>query len=204
MIPFIKEKRQVVDYPQDIFDKLIKERIIFIYDTIDDTVASEVISNLILLDQESQEKITLIINSDGGEIAAIFAIYDVMKLIKTPIETICTGSALDESLLLVIAGTKGLRSCTESAFFCLSQLYHDSYTLNDLTNVRISLDQTKENNKRFLTAIAECTSKEVIKSISNSDKKVFMNASQAKKLGLIDNIIKGKTSATPKTRNKKS
>ena len=98
------------DIPIDVYQKLADDRILFITDHINDQIATDIIATLLLKDFESSDqKITLFINSDGGDIRNTLMIYDVMQMISAPIKTVCIGSAMDEAVILLSGGEKGRR-----------------------------------------------------------------------------------------------
>lgn len=177
----------------DVYQKLSQNRLLFIHEEITDSVATDIVAALLSKDDEdSEQKITLLINSEGGDIRSVFMIYDVMNLIKSPIETICSGSAWNESLLLLAAGTPGMRYATQSAVICASQVLYDKIHFSDLTDARILNDLIKYDNKKMLEAFAKATKKPFKQIVSDFNKKTFMTPIQAKKYGLIDNVIKHK------------
>lgn len=179
--------------PVDIYTRLADHRILFIYDTVDDKLASDIAATLLLKDGEDPaSKITLFINSEGGDIRNIFMLYDLMQVVRCPIETICVGSAMNESILLLAAGTKGMRFATQNAAICASQLIQEKYYLGDLVDAASVLDRLKKDNRNLMSALAKLTDKKLTEVMADFDKKRFFTAKQAKTYGLIDAVIGGK------------
>src|SRR5271170_1185233 len=100
----------------DVYQKLAADRILFVCGDISDELATDIIATLLLKDSEdSEKKITLFINSHGGDIRNAYMIYDVMTMIQAPVETVCIGAAIDEALVLLAGGTPGMRFATKHA-----------------------------------------------------------------------------------------
>lgn len=179
------------DIPVDIFSKLSNDRrILFLNDRITDEIATELSATLLLKDMENnEEKISLFINAEGGDIRAILMIYDTIKMLASPLETICCGSAMNEVVLLLAAGTKGMRSATPNAVISPSQLIHDQSYISDLIDAKSAMDRSIRDNKNFMTAFAKATSKKINTVMKDFERKKFLNAKQAKKYGIIDQII---------------
>ena len=177
----------------DIFQKLSGDRILFVIGQIDDKVAADISATLLLRDSESsEEKITMFINSSGGNIRDVLAIYDVMNFIDSPIETVCIGAAMKEAAILLAAGKKGRRMATKHSIICVGQLTNDWIEYSDLTNANISLQQALADNKRMMNIIAKSVGKPLKEVMSDLDRKVFMTSNKALKYGLIDRIVSGK------------
>ena len=172
----------------DVFSRLAEDRILFITDYIDDRVSTDICATLLLMDAENnEEKITLFINSEGGECRSIFAIYDLMELIKSPIETVCIGSAMNEAVLLLAAGTK--RFATKNAVICPSQLVQEKYYQVDLTDAKATSERLQQDNKAFMTALGKKVGKKMSEVMQDFEKKSYLSANQALKYGLIDGVI---------------
>lgn len=193
MNTLVLEETNQGDMVVDVYQRLANDRILFIHDFIDDKLACDVCSTLLLKNSESKkDKITLFINAESGDIRSVFMIYDMMNVIDAPIETVCAGSAWDEALLLLAAGTPGMRYATQNSVVCATQLMYDKMHFSDLTDARIIKDLIKNDNKRMLEAFAKITGKPVAAITKDFSERKFMNPNQAKKYGLIDGIIKNK------------
>lgn len=179
------------EIPVDIYQKMANNRILFICNHIDDKIATDTVAALLLKDNENpREKITIFINSDGGDIRNVFMIYDMMQLIKSPIETICIGSAMDESAIILAAGTPGMRYATKHAAIAVSQLVNQWMSYSDLTDAKKNLDLYVHDNKKMMEIIAKCSNKTFKQTMLDYERRVFMNASQAIKHGIIDKVTK--------------
>lgn len=186
----VLESTENGDVPLDVYQKLANDRILFICSEISDELATDIVATLLLKDSEDPEnKITLFINSDGGDIRNAFMIYDVMSMIQSPIETVCIGSAMDEAAIILAGGTPGLRFATKNSVIAVSQLVHDWYTQSNLTDAKKILDQSMTDNKRMMEIIAKSCKKTVKQVSEDFDRRVFMNANQAVKYGVIDKVI---------------
>ena len=177
----------------DVYQKLANDRILFITDYITDDLASMIVATLLLKDQESStEKITLFINSPGGSIRNIFMIYDVMSFLKSSVETICTGEVLNESFLLLIGGTKGMRMATQHASICVSQLINNWHTHTNMVDGKNLMQQMKNDNDRLLKILSKSTGKSIKQLKTDFDRPMYFNAGKAVKYGLIDKVIPNK------------
>lgn len=186
----VLESTENGDVPLDVYQKLANDRILFICSEISDELATDIVATLLLKDSEDPEnKITLFINSDGGDIRNALMIYDVMSMIQSPIETVCIGSAMDEAAIILAGGTPGLRLATKNSVIAVSQLVHDWYTQSNLTDAKKILDQSMTDNKRMMEIIAKSCKKTVKQVSEDFDRRVFMNANQAVKYGVIDKVI---------------
>ncbi|MCZ2224465.1 MAG: ATP-dependent Clp protease proteolytic subunit [Chitinophagales bacterium] len=177
------------EMPSDIFQKMYAERTIFISDIISDEVASGIVATLLLMDSKSDDKITIFLNSEFSLIQNVMPIYDAMRITRSPKSVICMGSAIGESALILAAGTKGLRFSTPNALIGLTKASFDNPMYSDLTNVKIELDQMKKYNKMYTKELGICCnrSKTIEKDL---EKPLFLNPKEAKKFGVIDDIIK--------------
>lgn len=190
MNTLVMESTERGDVPVDVYQKLADDRILFIYNNITDDLATYIVANLLLKDSEDpNKKITLFINSDGGNIRNALMICDVMNIITAPIETVCIGSAMAEAALILAAGTPGNRFATKNSVIGVSQLNHDWYTQTNLTDALKLLDQFTSDNKRMMEIIAKGSKKPIKTVMEDFDRVVFMNAVQASKYGIIDKVI---------------
>lgn len=190
MNTLVTESTEHGDIPVDIYQKLSNDRILFICNHIDDKLATDIAANLILKDSEdSDKKITLFINSDGGDIRNALMIYDVMSMIQSPIETVCIGSAMDEAAIILAAGTPGMRFTTKHSFIAVSQLVNNWSQYSDLTEAKQSLTQSMNDNKRMMDIFSKAMKKPLKEVMAAFQRRVFMSAPQAVKLGIVDKII---------------
>lgn len=190
------DKGEEISY--DVFGKLIESRILFLHDYITDDIATDIVATLLYLDHDNdKDKISLYLNSEGGEIESVFMIYDMMKMIKSPIETFCIGTAFGETALLLAAGTKGMRFATNSSIVRVNQLSHPYSKYSDMTGAQILLDQTKRENDKFLAAMHDCTGKSLKVLAKATERDNYLSPADAKKFGIIDAVI-GKDDASKK------
>lgn len=173
----------------DIFSKLLQNRVIFIDDLISDRAAMDIVAALFHLDSENNDKITLFINSEGGDIRNIFAIYDAMQIITSPLETFGIGSVMKEAVLLLAAGTKGFRLITRNADVCLSQVTLQYMNYSDLTDTKISHEKTIKDNDNFLKALSKNINKPLKDLKKDTERQLFMTSNEAIKYGLADKIM---------------
>lgn len=190
MNTLILEDTEMGEVPVDVYTKLANDRILFICDQITDELATDIVATLLHLDEEDCEsKITLFINSSGGDIRNVLMICDIIKIINSPVETVCIGEATHEAVLILTSGTPGIRYCTKNAIFSVSQLMHDYMTFTTLSDAKNLLDQSLLDNKKIIEILSKTTKKTKQQIIKDFDRKVFMTANQALKYGLIDEII---------------
>jgi ATP-dependent Clp protease protease subunit len=185
----VLENTEHGDFPVDVYQKLSNDRILFI-NAITDETATDITATLLLKDAEDPgKKITLFINSVGGDIRNVFMIYDMMQMIESPIETVCIGAAMDEAVVLLASGTLGMRFATKNCRIAVSQLVHDWITHANLTDAKKILNLAVTDNKRMMEILAKCTGKTVKQVNTDFDRRVFMSAPQAAKYGIIDKVV---------------
>lgn len=185
------EQTEHGEVPVDVYQKLATERILFLSSELDDNVASDVIATLLLKDSEEPgKKITLFINSHGGDIRNAFMIYDVMTMIQSPIETVCIGAAMDESLIILAGGEPGMRFATPHSIISATQLIHGFHMHTDLPGAVAVFEQEKMDNERLLTILAKTTNKNLSQVKQDFNRRVFFNAVNAMKYGFVDKIVK--------------
>lgn len=190
MNTIVLESTEHGDMPIDVYQKLSNDRILFISSFIDDRLATDIIATLLLKDsEEPDKKITLFVNSPGGDIRNVLMICDMMNMIEAPIETVCVGSAMDEAVIILSSGTPGMRFATKNSVISASQLVHDWMTRADLTDAKKYLELAAIDNKRMMEIIAKTTKKTLKEVMAYFDRRVFMNASQAQKFGFIDKVV---------------
>ena len=190
MNTIVLESTEHGDMPVDVYQKLSNDRILFICDQISDGLATDIVATLLLKDAEdSDKKITLFINSQGGDIRNVMMICDMMNLIESPIETVCIGAATDEACLILASGTPGMRFATKNSVIAASQLVHDWMAQANLTDAKRYLELAMADNKRMMELLAKATGKTVKQVMSDFERRVFMNATQAVKYGLIDKVV---------------
>lgn len=186
----VTETTEHGEMPLDVYQKLANDRILFICDVITDNLATDIIATLLLKDSEdSDKKITLFINSQGGDIRNTLMIVDMMNMLDAPIETVCIGAAMDEAALILASGSPGMRFATKNSRISVSQLVHDWVARVNLTDAKKFLDLAVSDNKRMMEIIAKTTGKTLKQVMDDFERRVFMNASQAVKYNLIDKVV---------------
>lgn len=190
MNTIVTETTEHGEMPVDVYQKLSNDRILFICHEIDDHLASDITATLLLKDSEdSTRKITLFINSQGGDIRNAFMICDMMSMIEAPIETVCIGAAMNEAALILASGTPGSRFATKNAIIAASQLSHDYFSRGNLTDAKKLLDLSLGDNKRMMELLSKTTGKSVKQVTEDFDRQVFMTSQQAVRYGLIDKVV---------------
>jgi ATP-dependent Clp protease, protease subunit len=188
MNTIVLEETEQGDSPVPLYQKLSSDRILFLTEEVTDKVACDLAATLMLKDgEDSEAKITLFINSEGGDVRNIFMLYDLMTMISAPVETICLGSCMNECVLLLAAGTPGMRCATPHSMIGLSPLLQDFMTYADMTGVKTLLNQSIEDSKKFIKELVSCSSEQVEKAL---EAKAFLKPKEAKALGLIDKVVK--------------
>lgn len=186
----VLESTEHGDFPIDVYHKLANDRILFVTEQIDDRVAADVTATLLLKDIEDNEnKITLFLNSHGGDIRNVLMICDTINLIEAPVETVCIGAAMDEAALILASGSPGMRFATKNSVIAAGQLVHDWITRANLTDARKYLELATADNKRMMEIFAKTTGKTLKEIMTQLERRVFMSAPQALKFGLIDKIV---------------
>ena len=188
LVPMVVEKSQFGERAFDIYSRLLKERIIFLGEAIDDHVANLVIAQLLFLEAEDPKKeIKLYINSPGGSVTAALAIYDTMQYVKPDLITVCIGQAASAAAVLLSAGTAGKRMSLPNARMMIHQVMGG--VEGQARDVEI---QTKEmlRIKNQINAILVKHTGQTLKKIENdTDRDFFMIPEEAKIYGLIDKVI---------------
>jgi ATP-dependent Clp protease protease subunit len=191
LIPTVIEKSQFGERAYDIYSRLLNERIIFLGGPIDDNIANIVIAQLLHLEHEDPKKdIMLYINSPGGSVTAAMAIFDTMNHVKPDVQTICVGLAASAGAVLLSSGTKGKRFALPNAEVMIHQVMGGAEgQASDIEIVAKHILKTKEKLNKLLAKNTGKTFEQVEK---DSDRDYYMSAEEAKKYGLIDEIIGNK------------
>ena len=192
LIPTVIEKSQFGERAYDIYSRLLRERIVFLGAPIDDYSANIVIAQLLFLEAEDPKKdIKLYIHSPGGSVSAAMAIYDTMNHIKPDVSTICIGIAASAAAVLLSSGTKGKRLALPNAEVMIHQVMGGAEgQASDIAITAKHILRIKENLNKIL---AKNTGKSFDQVEKDSDRDYYMTADEAKKYGLIDEILKPKS-----------
>jgi len=188
LIPTVIEKSQFGERAYDIYSRLLNERIIFLGGPIDDNVANVVIAQLLFLDHEDSEKdISLYINSPGGSVTAGLAIIDTMNFIKSNVSTICVGIAASMGALILASGQKGKRFSLPNSEVMIHQVVGGAE--GQASDIAINAKHILRTKDILNKILAENTGKKMDQVEKDSDRDYWMTSDEAKKYGIIDEII---------------
>jgi len=188
LIPIVIEQTSRGDRSFDIYSRLLKERIIFLGENIDDRLANLVMAQLLFLEADDPEKdINLYINSSGGLITSTMAIYDTMQFIKSPVSTICMGQAASGAALILAAGDKGKRFTLPHTRILLHQ--PSGGTTGSASDVNIHAKEILRMRKMMNQILSKHTGQSVDKINKDTDRDFIMTSEEAKKYGIIDEIL---------------
>lgn len=188
LVPVVVEQTNRGERSYDIYSRLLKERIIFISDEINDVTASLVVAQLLFLEAEDPDKdIQIYINSPGGSITSGFAIYDTMQYIKPDVSTICIGMAASMGAFLLAAGTKGKRYALPNAEIMIHQPLGG--TRGQAEDIKIHAERILKARDQLNKILSEKTGQPLEKIAKDTDRDNFMSAEEAKKYGIIDEVI---------------
>lgn len=189
LVPMVIEQTGRGERSYDIYSRLLKERIIFLHDQIDDQVANLIISQLLFLEAEdNQRDIYLYINSPGGVVTAGMAIYDTMQFIKSKVNTICMGQAASMGAFLLATGEKGKRYALPNARIMIHQPLGGAQ--GQATDIEIQTKEILRIRKLLNTILADRCGQKIAKIEKDTDRDFFMTAEEAVAYGLIDEVIK--------------
>lgn len=191
LIPYVVEQTGNGERSYDIYSRLLKDRIIFIDQAIDDHLASVVVAQLLFLEAEDPEKdINIYINSPGGMVTAGLAILDTMNYVKPDIATICVGLAASMGAVLLSAGTKGKRYALPNAEIMIHQPLGGAE--GQASDIKIRADWMMRTKERLNTILANNTGKDISEIEVDTDRDNFMYADEACEYGLIDMVLEKK------------
>jgi ATP-dependent Clp protease, protease subunit len=192
LVPMVIESSARGERAFDIYSRLLKDRIIFLGDAIEDNVANLIIAQLLFLESEDPEKdIQLYINSPGGVVTSGMAIYDTMQYLRAPVSTICIGQAASMGAVLLAAGAKGKRYALPNARIMIHQ--GSGGFRGNTPDVEIQMREMLHLTDRLMHVLAEHTGQEYEKVRRDSERDYFMSAEDAKTYGLIDEVFVGNT-----------
>ncbi len=189
LIPTVVEKSTFGERAYDIYSRLLKERIIFLGDAIDDGVANTVIAQLLFLESEDAKKdIKLYINSPGGSVTAGLAIYDTMQYVKPDVSTICVGIAASMAAVLLGAGAKGKRFVLPNSEVMMHQVMGGAE--GQATDIKIRAEHILRIKDRLNQILAKHTGQSIGKIEKDTDRDFFLTAEEAVSYGVVDKMIK--------------
>lgn len=188
LVPMVVEQTNRGERSYDIYSRLLKERIIFLADEVNDVTATLVVAQLLFLEAEDPDKdISLYINSPGGSITAGMAIYDTMQFIKPDVSTICIGMAASMGSFLLAAGAKGKRFALPNSEIMIHQPLGGAQ--GQTTDVLIHAERLLKTKKKLNEILSERTGQPLEKIEEDVERDHFMSAEEAKAYGLIDDIL---------------
>ncbi|OQA20888.1 MAG: ATP-dependent Clp protease proteolytic subunit precursor [Actinobacteria bacterium ADurb.Bin346] len=191
LIPMVIEQTNRGERSFDIYSRLLQERIIFLGSEIDDNMANVVMAQMLHLDAEDPEKdIQLYINSPGGAVTSALAIYDTMQFIKSPVSSICIGQAASAAAVLLLSGEKGKRYSLPHARILLHQ--PSGGVQGTSIDVEIQTKEMVRLRKLLNEIIARHTGQEIKKIEKDIERDFILDALEAKKYGIIDEVIEKK------------
>ncbi len=188
LVPTVIEQTNRGERAFDIYSRLLKERIIFLGTPIDDTVSNLMIAQLLHLESEDPDKdISIYINSPGGEITGLFAIYDTMQYIKPDVQTICVGIAMSMGALLLSGGAEGKRMATPNSKILIHQV--SGGFQGQATDIEIRAREVISLKRRLEEILSEHSGQPLEKITKDTDRDYFMSSPEAVTYGLIDRVI---------------
>ncbi len=188
LVPTVLEQTSKGERSYDIYSRLLKERIIFLSDEVNDVTASLVVAQLLFLDAEDPGKdIFLYINSPGGSVSAGFAIYDTMNYIKSDVCTICIGMAASMGAFLLTAGAKGKRYALPNSTIMIHQPLGGMQ--GQASDMKIHADHILKTKEKLNKILSEKTGKDLATIERDTDRDNFLTADEAKQYGLIDEVM---------------
>lgn len=195
LVPTVVEQSSHGERAYDIYSRLLKERIIFLGEEVDQVSANLVVAQLLFLESEDPSKdISLYINSPGGSVTAGMAIYDTMQYIKCDVSTICMGMAASMGAFLLAGGTKGKRMALPNAEIMIHQ--PSGGTQGQATEIEIAAEHILKTKKKLNTILSENTGKPVEQIAQDTERDNWMTAEQALEYGLIDSIVEKRPDKT--------
>jgi ATP-dependent Clp protease protease subunit len=191
LVPTVIEQTSMGERAYDIYSRLLKDRIIFLGQPIDDHFANIIIAQLLFLEAEDDKKdIKIFVNSPGGSVTSALAIYDTIQFVKPDVQTICLGQAASAGALLLSAGTKGKRFSLPNSRIMIHQ--PSGGAEGQATDITIQAAEILKMKDKLNEILAHHTGQPLTKIKTDVERDFYMSAEEAKKYGLIDEIIKNK------------
>ncbi|MBN3791113.1 ATP-dependent Clp endopeptidase proteolytic subunit ClpP [Burkholderia sp. Ac-20353] len=188
LVPTVIEQSGRGERAYDIYSRLLRERIVFLTGPVNEQSASLVVAQLLFLESENPDKdISLYINSPGGAVYDGLAIYDTMQFIKPDVSTLCTGFAASMGTFLLAAGRKGKRYALPNARIMIHQPSGGSQ--GTAADIEIQAREVLYQRERLNAILADCTGQSVAQIESDTDRDNFMSADDAKRYGLVDDVL---------------
>ena len=194
LVPTVVEQTNRGERAFDLYSRLLKENIVFLGTPIDDTVANLICAQLLHLESENPDRdISLYINSPGGDINSLFAIYDTMQYIKPDLTTICFGQAASAAAVLLAAGTKGKRLALPHSRILIHQPYAGAE--GQVSDIELASREIQRLKTQLEEVIARHTGQSAEKVHDDTDRDFVMTADEARDYGIIDEVIDSRSLA---------
>lgn len=191
LIPYVIEQTSRGERSYDIYSRLLKERIIFLGEEVNDTTASLVVSQLLFLESEDPDKdINLYINSPGGSVTAGMAIYDTMQYVKCDVSTMCMGMAASMGAFLLAGGAKGKRLALPNAEIMIHQ--PSGGAQGQATEIEIAAEHILRTKKRLNTILSQNTGQSYETIAKDTERDNWLYAQEALEYGLIDKVVENR------------
>ena len=188
LVPYVIEQTSRGERSYDIYSRLLKERIIFLGEEVNDVSASVIVAQLLFLEADDPDKdIQLYINSPGGSVTAGMAIYDTMQYIKCDVSTVCIGMAASMGAFLLAGGKKGKRFALPNAEIMIHQ--PSGGAQGQASDIEIQATQILKTKEKLNAILAKNTSQKIEKIKKDTDRDFYMSAEEAKAYGIIDKIF---------------
>ncbi len=188
LVPTVVENTSRGERAYDLYSRLLKDNIIFLGTPIDDTIANLISAQLLHLESENPERdISIYINSPGGDVNAMFAIYDTMQYIRPDVNTICFGQAASAAAVLLAAGTPGKRMALPSARILLHQPYAGAQ--GQVSDLEIAANEIERLRVQLERILARHTGQDEAKIKADTERDFVLTAEEAKAYGIIDEVI---------------
>ena len=191
LVPYVIEQTSRGERSYDIYSRLLKERIIFLGEEVNDVTAGLVVSQLLFLESEDPDKdINLYINSPGGSVTAGMAIYDTMQYVKCDVSTMCMGMAASMGAFLLSGGTKGKRLALPNAEIMIHQ--PSGGAQGQATEIEIAAEHILRTKKKFNTILSENTGQPYETIVKDTERDNWLTAQEALEYGLIDKVMENR------------
>ena len=191
LVPYVIEQTSRGERSYDIYSRLLKERIIFLGEEVNDVTAGLVVSQLLFLESEDPAKdISLYINSPGGSVTAGMAIYDTMQYVKCDVSTMCMGMAASMGAFLLSGGTKGKRLALPNAEIMIHQ--PSGGAQGQATEIEIAAEHILRTKKKLNTILSENTGQPYETIVKDTERDNWLTAQEALEYGLIDKVMENR------------
>ena len=188
LVPIVVEQTNRGERSYDSYSRLLKDRIIFLSEEIDDVTANLVVAQMLFLEMEDPDKeINLYINSPGGSVTAGMAIYDTMQYLRCPVSTLCIGMAASMGAFLLTAGAKGMRRILPNAEVMIHQPLGGAQ--GQATDIAIHAEYIMKIKKKLNTILAQRTGQPLEKVEADTERDHFLSAEEALAYGIVDEIV---------------